>query len=109
MNYFGPTGGIAGGLVGVGQSQAAVCPAPSPLAQRFAELEDLAKQFHAIAHGFDNKLNTVLNPQMANGVGAEKAAPKPIVAPLTERLDSLIAEMRAATVRLNDIQDRIAL
>ncbi len=82
---------------------------PSPLSQRFAELEDLAKQFHAIAHGFDNKLNTVLNPQMANGVGAEKATPKPIVAPLTERLDSLIAEMRAATVRLNDIQDRIAL
>ncbi len=84
---------------------------PSPLSQRFAELEALAKQFQSIAHGFDDKLNTVLSPQMLGGQDnkAQVMPPRPVVAPLVERLDSVLNEFRAIAARLNDIQDRIAL
>ncbi len=94
-------------MTGISQCEP-VAPPRSEIEQRVYELEQMVQQFQAIAQGFNASLQPALKPQMANEA-KQQATPKPVVAPLTGRLDTILTDLRSVANVLNDIHDRIAL
>jgi hypothetical protein len=81
----------------------------SPIEVRMKELDRLLDELRAVSAGFAVKLQGVLEPQMASGSANSQATPKPVVAPLVERLDCINAGLVHELSILRDIYNRIAV
>ncbi len=81
----------------------------SPVDARLADLECLLNDLRSLSAGFAVKLQNVLEPQMANTGGNGQATPKPVVAPLCERLDGINAGFVHELSVLRDIFNRISV
>jgi hypothetical protein len=94
--------------VGQAISMAAAPPNSQQIEQRLQELAKIADDFKAQIADLHGHLQPILAPQMAeSGVGG--STPKPVVAPLAERLDALNSDLSVSVSMLREINHRIAL
>ena len=104
----GPLGAQQSGYAADLQNQCKAAQDP-PIEIRLKELAKASEELRTIVAGLQVSLQAVLTPQMKGESGSGTNSPKPIVAPLADRLDALNWDITSSIALLRDIHSRIAL
>ncbi len=95
---------------GIGSEQGGIpVQKQGDIANRLECLQDMAKQFHAIAAALDARLGPVITPTMTGEGKSVTSGPRPVLAPVVTRLDEIRDDFQRAADQINNIIDRVAL
>lgn len=112
MEYGNPKIGSSLGGLGAAQYANQCSPAVvSAIEGRIRDLEKLVEELAGVAAMYGVRLQDVCVPQMKGecGMGATQSTPRPITAPLADRLESIHARMVGQLSILREIESRLAL